>query len=184
MGGYQIVAPYLKSYFSVPKHTGKMMLEMSLSQKGSHLWARFDFDNVSGVMRSCGSPPRKVGDVCRFIWRGQEEGEGEICYGEDNWFSITFLGDGRIKGAMHWTALGTFEFIGKKIKEQSAKWAQNVASWKDEWRGMNEHNYGFVRWGGGSSPDEFDTSKRRYVTPRSDTDGDLSNGYSSEGWMG
>ena len=53
---------------------------------------------------------------------------------------------------MYWEGLGTFEFVGKKVREPSVDWAQNVESWKDEWRGMNEHNYRFVRWGEGPSP--------------------------------
>lgn len=118
--------------------------------------------------------------MCRFIWRGQEEAEGEIYFGEDNWISLTFLGGGKIRGVMHWEPLGTFEFVGKKVKEQSVEWVQNVASWKDEWRGMNDHNHGDVQWGGEPSPGE--DYEGPYATPRSDTDSSTYSRRDSDGW--
>ena len=170
-GEHRIVAPYLKDEW--PDQTQKMVLKMSLSAKGSHLWARFHFGIVSGVIRSDGPLPQKAGDVCRFLWRGREEGEGEQTFGEDNWGTITFLDDGKIKGTMQW--MGVFEFVGKKVSKPGPVWVKNVTSWKREWRGINSRSYEYerqARWGRSWFYDDDGV-----VTPNSDTD----NGHSSSG---
>jgi hypothetical protein len=95
---YKIITPYLRDQW--PDNAEKMVLKISLSQKDSHLWAWFRFGIVSGIIRSCGPLPQKVGDVCRFLWRDREEGEGEQTFDDTNWGNITFLDDGRIKGVM------------------------------------------------------------------------------------
>jgi hypothetical protein len=148
-----------------------MALKISLSQGGSHLWAWFHFGIVSGIIRSCGPLPQKVGEVCRFLWRGREEGEGEQTFDDTNWGNITFLDDGRIKGVMQW--MGAFEFVGKKVKEPDAKWVKNVISWKEEWRGINDRSYEYARvarWGGDRYGDDEGS-----MSPNSDTDSELDN---------
>jgi hypothetical protein len=161
-----------------PDEAQKMVLKMALSEKGSHLWARFHFGIVSGIIRSSGPLPQKVGDVCRFLWRGQEEGEGEQTFGDDNWGTITFLNDGKIKGTMQW--MGVFEFVGKRVREPGPAWVKNVSNWKSEWRGINESSYEYARqarWGGGGVYYDDDGE----VTPNSDTDsGHNSGGGESE----
>ncbi|RDB19989.1 hypothetical protein Hypma_013077 [Hypsizygus marmoreus] len=163
---YKIIAPYLQDQWSGDTG-GDIHLKMSPSLNHSHLWVWFHFGVVSGIMRSRGPPPEKVGDVVHFLWRGREEGEGEMTYGEDNIGSITFLGDGKIRGTMRW--MGEFEFAGKKVPRRNVVWVKSVDGWKNEWRGINIRSYESARvgrWGGGW----YQGDDSGYATPNSDTD--------------
>ncbi|GLB34320.1 hypothetical protein LshimejAT787_0112040 [Lyophyllum shimeji] len=146
-GEFRIMAPYLRDQWS--SYTETMKLKLSPSPGGSHLWVWFHFGIVSGIMRSHGCPPKYVGDTTRLQWRGREEGEGEMTYEDENVASITFLGDGRIRGKMRW--MGTlFEFIGKNAPRKNVVWCKSVQHWKEQYWGINDRSYErarVARWG-------------------------------------
>ncbi|KAG6917551.1 hypothetical protein DXG01_002018 [Tephrocybe rancida] len=152
LGEYVIVAPYLRDNWSTTVQTS---LKMSASPGQSHLWACFDFGIVSGIMRSYHAPPKKVGDTAEFHWKGGEQETSETYYGDENVASITFLGDGRIRGRMFYQSAGTFEFIGKKVPKQNVVWSRYVDSWKRQYREINSRSYeaaNRARWGGWHDP--------------------------------
>ncbi|KAF8076922.1 hypothetical protein FPV67DRAFT_1665160 [Lyophyllum atratum] len=169
LGEYKVIAPYLRDQWESSTQT--MKLKMSFSPGRSHLWVWFHFGIVSGVMRSYGTLPTHIGDTVHFQWRGQEEGEGEMTYGEENTASITFLGDCKLRGQMRW--MGNFEFVGTKPPgKTNIIWSRSVASWKDIYWGINEASYERAnagRWGGGwyDGGDEDDDA-----SSNSDTVGD------------
>ncbi|KAH0588176.1 hypothetical protein H2248_006891 [Termitomyces sp. 'cryptogamus'] len=186
-GEYIIMAPYLREQWS--DITNEMSLKMSTSQGSSHLWVWFNFGIFSGIMRSYGALPKHVGDTTELHWKGRDEGTGETCFGDDNVASITFLGDGRIRGRVRCPWAGTVEFIGKKQHRQNVVWVKSVAAWKREYREINERAYEAAnqsRWGGWCDP-----GSEKDWTSNSDTDshdGDLDEceenfyGRISEAW--
>jgi hypothetical protein len=147
-GQFQIIAPYLSEQW--PDDTETMILKICPSSTASHLWASFRFGIVSGIIRSTLPPPATTGISCPFLWRGRESGEGEMSFGPDNRGSITFLGNGKIKGRMEW--MGGFDFVGVKVNRKNVAWGKSVKGWKVEWRGINERAYEnerVSRWGRG-----------------------------------
>jgi hypothetical protein len=120
--------------------------------------------------------------MCHFMWRGREEGEGEMTYGDENIGSITFLGDGRIRGVMQW--MEKFEFIGKKVAAQQVKpGAMNVPRWKEEWRNINDASYAMAsaaRWGGGQGWGFRDNDDKGDEIPNSDTDSNITENSGEE----
>lgn len=145
-----------------------MSFRLSRSRGGSHLWALFDFGIISGVLRSTGRPPKEVGDVCHFLWRGEESGEGQMNFGPKYSGSITFLGDGKIKAKMQW--MGEFEFLGKNIPHKNVVWSKSVVRWKERWRGYNGNAYERARvsrWGGSGG---WGNEDEGMASPNSDTD--------------
>ncbi|KAG5652278.1 hypothetical protein H0H81_005590 [Sphagnurus paluster] len=152
-GRYNIVAPYLRDEW--PDDTEKMSLKMSISRGKSHFWVWFHFGIVSGIMRSFSAPPTHVGDKVRFQWRGREEGEGEMTYDEANTASITFLGEGRIRGRMCWNG-ELFEFLGKKARIAEGNLNRAVQRWKKEYWGINEGTDWKILWAGPRGTPEFD----------------------------
>jgi hypothetical protein len=73
-----------------------------------------------------------------------------MSFNKDNTGSITFLGNGKIKGRMKW--MGDFEFFGKEVDRGNIVWSKSVPGWKSQWRGFNERAYESERvgrWSGG-----------------------------------
>lgn len=125
---------------------------MSPSTKtGKHLWISFDLGIVSGVMRSSG-PPSMTNTPLEFTWRGTEAGEGIMTFQDCNVASLVFLGDGKIKGTISGDLFQDIEFAGKRNAEKSKNvvFQKYVASWKEEYRGINWRSYeaaNVARWG-------------------------------------
>lgn len=117
---------------------------------GHHLWMSFDFGAVSGTMRGS-APPKQTHAACSFTWRGTSQaGEGELLFGKGNVGSITFLGDGKIRGTMRGGGLGDYEFAGERVDKTNVAWVMSVAGWKSKYRAINGNSYdrqGAARWG-------------------------------------
>ncbi|RDB19988.1 hypothetical protein Hypma_013076 [Hypsizygus marmoreus] len=166
-GKYHIISPYFRKEWRDHWRKANLSLKMSPSPGGSHLWGAFHFGVFSGNFRSSGLPPRKVGEVVHFEWRGREEEEGDIIMNDDLTGSITFLGDGRIRGVMNWTE-GEFEFVGKKVERPNVKWVNKVEGWKEQYREEGAWEEPTVkRWGGGGYSGNV---ARPVLSPNSDTD--------------
>ncbi|KAJ4494518.1 hypothetical protein C8J55DRAFT_97502 [Lentinula edodes] len=161
-GRFDVAIPFMSEQWSQFLPDELFTLKICKSMKSSHLWGKFDFGGISGILRSTSSPlPESfpAGFKVEFLWRGEESGEGESSFGKDNKGYIVFLGDGRIKGHMHW--MGEFDFAGKYDTEQSQNvvWVKSIPHWKSEWRSYNQHNYDVAntaRWGnwGGETRNE------------------------------
>ncbi|KZO96511.1 hypothetical protein CALVIDRAFT_563982 [Calocera viscosa TUFC12733] len=146
-GQYRIWSPYIKENWE-DEDAKPMNLKLAPSLgTGRHLWGAFHFQVVEGVMRG-GPPPKYVGDTWEFMWRGTETGEGEIMFPNDDGVlrgSITFLGDGKIKGTITGDLLGEeAEFTGRKLKTSITSTA--VKGWKKTFRSMNELSFGMRQY--------------------------------------
>ncbi|KAI0316310.1 hypothetical protein OF83DRAFT_1173023 [Amylostereum chailletii] len=154
-GSFDIVAPSLAE--SWPDDAGgELSLKMAPSPgTGRHLWISFDFGVISGVMR-CSAPPTTIGTSCSFVWRGREAGENQITFSDLNTGTITFLGDGKLKGTINGDLFGEDNAFVGKLQAKGAKgpeqWKEHVKGWKKEWRGLSERMWNAEcsgRWGGG-----------------------------------
>ncbi|KAJ4482600.1 hypothetical protein J3R30DRAFT_3286718 [Lentinula aciculospora] len=161
-GHFNVAVPFMSKQWNEFSSDEVFTLKMSHSTTFSHLWGKFEFGGISGIFRSVTSTlPHTFPGGYRvdFLWRGEEFGEGQSSFGEDNKGYIVFLGDGRIKGNMQW--MGTFDFAGKHDTEKSRNvvWVKSIPHWKRVWRGYNWHNYEVAnraRWGkwGGETRNE------------------------------
>lgn len=58
-----------------------------------------------------------------------------MTYGKQNDATLTFLGDGKMKGNFYWNCLGTFDLVGK-MRPPSA-FCGGVESWKEQYDSIN-----------------------------------------------
>jgi len=148
-GKYAIIAPYLAEQWP---DSSSGDLELSLSPSlgtGRHLWGSFNFGIVTGVIRG-GAPPKSVRGTVAFLWRGHEEGEGQMEYGPENKGTLTFLGNGKLRGTMSGGFMEPFVFTGVQEPRKNVNLAEHVKEWKEQWRGINDRSYeaaGVSRWG-------------------------------------
>jgi hypothetical protein len=164
---FEVTVPYLEQEWpDYVSHDG-FYLELCSSSTRSHLWGSFDFGMVSGVFRTDVPPPAGISPgsnasfTTSFKWRGSEQGEGQLIFGDGNTGTLTFSNGGsRIKGVISGSFLGKDQakFTGTAgpsigIRESSIK------EWKAEWRGINQDAYNAANrarwggWGGDSRPE-------------------------------
>ncbi|KZV67839.1 hypothetical protein PENSPDRAFT_583353 [Peniophora sp. CONT] len=183
-GEFAINAPYLAEQWD--DASGELTLTLSPSRgTGKHLWGSFDFGIVKGIIRG-GLPPTTIGATVAFKWRGHEQGEGQMEFGDMNKGTLTFLGNGKIRGTMVGGFMREFVFSGIQDTDtlRSTEWSMHVEEWKDEWRGINDRTYNAARvgrWGswceGGDykeRPADSDTSD---AGSNGDEDEDENDGY-------
>ena len=148
-GEFTINAPYMMEQWP---SDDDFKLTLSPSRvTGKHLWGHFDFGVIKGIIR-CGLPPTTIGDTITFKWRGHEQGEGQMDFGDTNEGTLTFLGNGKIRGTMEGGFMSEFILSGIQDAESLRRivWAKHVREWKTEWRGINDRSYhaaGVARWG-------------------------------------
>lgn len=78
-------------------------------------------------------------------WRGRENGEGEMSFGDDCCGEITFLGNGQIKGSLNNLYGERCEFEGVKVEEGGTR--RSAGSMRAEWDGYNDEAYEEERTG-------------------------------------
>ncbi|VDB97868.1 unnamed protein product [Peniophora sp. CBMAI 1063] len=151
-GKFIVDAPKLVAECSGP-HTRAFEVTLAHSPGNRrHLWGNFDFGVISGIIRG-GMPPRDVGDTVTFLWRGREQGEDQMTYGPNNTGTLTFLGDGKIRGNMTGGFIGKVDFScapNPAYARRAIIWSKSVKSWKERWRGMNQRAHdaeNASRWG-------------------------------------
>jgi hypothetical protein len=155
---YEVVAPYISEQWSCFSGGG-LMLEVLSSTTGAHFWGSFNFGAVSGFFKTYGPPPPPgVGSksfTASFRWRGHEQGEGQMTFGEKHTGTLTFLEGGkRVKGVINGSFLGTGEakFAGT-AKANVIIPQKYLKEWKWEWRSINQRASNAAergRWGGWS----------------------------------
>lgn len=168
-GRYEIHAPALDNWDESERIVPT--IEIYPSSTSAHLWASFEFGIISGVMRSIYPVPSGGGLNAEipFEWRGREAGENQMSIDNSNRALFTFLEDGTLEGRMEGSFLETFKLYGLSMptdfrgnptpQKSQAHQIKEVRSWKNEWRGLNYHNYEVenkARWGGwgGEGQDE------------------------------
>lgn len=123
------------------------LFTLDLALSGSSLWGSYDFGMHSGILLIPNRPYR-AGASLDFSWRGRENGEGEMSFGERNRGWIHFLGGGEIRGMIN--CYGEARFTGRRISEGTRP-ERSAASMRAEWEGYNQREYdreSRARWGG------------------------------------
>ncbi|KAL8735339.1 MAG: hypothetical protein Q9166_000884 [cf. Caloplaca sp. 2 TL-2023] len=131
-GYYEIYCPYLQEQFS---HLYDEPMSLILCLNSPNVWGAYDFGMFSGVLHMQGRPwePSEEPIPCR--WRGRENGEGEMSFGDNCRGEIAFLGDGNIQGSLN--LFGECHFSGRRRPGPGTA-PRSAASMQDEWDGYNE----------------------------------------------
>jgi hypothetical protein len=151
-GSYIVHAPALAEQWD--SASGPLTLDLYPSSSGGHIWGHFDFGIISGVIRSRSAPPGAFKVPIPFEWRGREDGENVMTFGDDNKGFITFTSEGKVTATMGAGLCKDFTFSGQfrqVPKKADAEVRQAVTAWKSEWRNINWTNYEVEnksRWGG------------------------------------
>src|SRR4051812_16922326 len=99
------------------------------------MWAAYEFGSFSGIIRLSKLPATTLSPV-PIHWRGRENGEGEMSFGEDCTGSLEFLGGGRIRGTIN--IYGDLEFAGRKVGPVASG---SAIRFSEEWKEYNEEAY-------------------------------------------
>ncbi|MCJ1262686.1 hypothetical protein MMC22_002556 [Lobaria immixta] len=142
-GYYEISCPTLESEFDC----GELSLILCLERP--RVWGAYDFGAFSGILHLPQRPSQPSEDPLPCHWRGRENGEGEMSFGDNCFGEIAFLGDGRIAGMLN--VYGDCEFTGMRRPGPTVA-PRPANSMREEWEGYNEASYERERtgrWGGG-----------------------------------
>ncbi|KAI9155460.1 hypothetical protein HJFPF1_08044 [Paramyrothecium foliicola] len=123
--------------------------DLTLTLSGSRLWGKFETGIVEGVLLFAERPWDSSHDGLSFTWRGRER-DGPISYSNDNYGSITFLGNGYIEGFISFMSI---TFRGHRAPGQGTASSITASSMQQEWDGYSEEQYEYenrARWGRGS----------------------------------
>ena len=122
-------------------------LDLTLTLDSPSVWGAYDFGMFTGILHLT-ERPWAISDSCYFHWRGRENGEGEMSFGDDCNGEIRFLGGGEIEG---WINLyGKCGFTGKRRQGPGTP-VRTAVRMRAEWDGYNDHAYErerVGRWGG------------------------------------
>ena len=114
-------------------------LTLTLTLDTPALWGAYDFGMFSGVLLLPNRPlSASAENALPLTWRGRENGEGEMSFGERCTGEIKFLGGGRIEGWM--SVYGQLEFTGMRRTGPGAP-VRTARSMRAEWEGYNDAAY-------------------------------------------
>lgn len=143
-GHYDIECPTIEGEW--PDWANDLSLTLTLDTPG--LWGAYDFGMFSGIFHIENRPYESSDESVPCRWRGRENGEGQMSFGNQCTGAINFLGGGRIEG---WLSLyGRCEFYGTR-RPGPGNAPRTASSMRQEWDGYNEDEYEAAnrrRWGG------------------------------------
>lgn len=91
-GIYDIACPVLQENFD------SQNLTLILTLDTLNIWGAYDFGAFSRILHIPNRPFTASPRPLSFQWRGRENSEGEMQFGEYCQGAISFLGDGRLEG--------------------------------------------------------------------------------------
>ena len=131
-GLYDISCPVVEENFGCTDPTIILLLD------GSTVWGAYDLGAFSGIFYLPFRPWQASSAKLSFEWRGRENGEGEMSFGDDCRGEIAFRGNGVIEG---WISVyGRCDFRGMRRSEAGTN-VRPARSMRDEWEEYNEDNY-------------------------------------------
>jgi hypothetical protein len=137
-GIYDISCPYLEEQFD---HADMSLI---LCLDTPQVWGAYDFGSFEGILNLPQRPYQPSEHGLLFHWRGRENGEGEMSFGEDCHGELAFLGGGRIAGRLN--VFGNCEFTGMKRYGPTVS-PRSAYSMRQEWDGYNRDAYEAARVG-------------------------------------
>ncbi|KAL8766506.1 MAG: hypothetical protein Q9209_006722 [Squamulea sp. 1 TL-2023] len=136
-GAYEITCQDLEQW----ENFGDDM-SMILCLDSPEVWGAYDFGMFSGVIHMQIRPWAPSEEPIPFKWRGRENSEGEMSFGDHCQGEITFLGDGRIVGWLN--VYGQCHFQGQRRPGPGTA-PRSAASMQEEWDGYSEESYEHAR---------------------------------------
>ncbi|KAL8721635.1 MAG: hypothetical protein Q9225_001724 [Loekoesia sp. 1 TL-2023] len=124
-GIYDISCPTIEEEWGCDNLT----LILTLDTPG--VWGAYDFGVFSGIFH-IPQRPYSAPDRVELYWRGRENGEGEMSFGEDCNGVLSFLGNGRVEGWMN--LYGDCHFEGVRRDGPGAP-IRTARSMREEWEG-------------------------------------------------
>ena len=113
-------------------------LTLTLTLDGTTVWGAYDLGMFSGILFLPDRPWQASNSPLPFTWRGRENGEGEMDFGDDCEGEISFLGNGVIEG---WISVyGRCSFEGRRRHEAGTA-VRPARSMRAEWDGYNDEAY-------------------------------------------
>lgn len=123
---------------TVEDNWGSEDLTLTLTLDGTTVWGAYDLGMFSGILFLPNRPWQASNSPLPFTWRGRENGEGEMEFGDDCEGGISFLGNGAIEG---WISVyGRCCFQGRR-REEAGTAVRTTRSMREEWEGYNEEAY-------------------------------------------
>lgn len=142
-GYYAISCPYLASEFSDEHDRSSFHLILAL--ESPRIWGAYDFGAFSGIIHLAQRPFFPSQEPIPLEWRGRENGEGEMSFGDDCHGEIAFLGNGQITGSLNNLYGERCDFEGVKVAEEGTR--RSAGSMRAEWDGYNDEAYEEERTG-------------------------------------
>lgn len=131
-GLYEISCPEIENEWGCDGMT------LILTLDTPSIWGEYDFGMFAGILHVPERPYSASGQELMFHWRGRENGENEMSFGDRCQGGISFVGNGRIEG---WINLcGECFFKGTRREGPGAP-IRSAVSMQDEWDGYNEDEY-------------------------------------------
>ena len=133
-GYYDISCPNLEGQWR--GYGDDMSIILCLDSPG--VWGAYDFGMFSGILHLEDRPWEASYEPIPCKWRGRENSEGQMSFGESCTGEIAFLGGGRIEGYLN--MYGQCHFSGTRVPGPGSA-PRTAASMKQEWNGYNERAY-------------------------------------------
>ena len=131
-GIYEIDCPEIEREWDYDGFT------MILTLDTPSIWGEYDFGMFSGILHIPQRPFAASNETISFQWRGRENSESQMSFGDNCVGGISFLGNGYIDG---WINLyGECRFQGRR-RDGPGTAIRSAASMRDEWDGYNEDEY-------------------------------------------
>ncbi|KAL8969532.1 MAG: hypothetical protein Q9183_001956, partial [Haloplaca sp. 2 TL-2023] len=135
-GIYEVSCPEIESDFGDDGFTIVLTLD------SPSVWGQYDFGMFSGIFHIPQRPYAASTDMFEFQWRGRENGEGEMSFGDGCIGGISFLGNGYIEGWIN--VYGQSHFQGMR-RDGPGNAVSNAIDIRNEWDGYNEDQYEYER---------------------------------------
>ena len=116
-------------------------LTLTLTPSGTAVWGAYNLGIFSGILYLPNRPWQPSSAPLGFFWRGRENSEGQMNFGERCNGMIVFHGDGIVSGNFKIDEVsGECGFQGLRDPEAGTM-VRSIASMKYEWDGYNEEAY-------------------------------------------
>jgi len=142
-GCFEVSCPTVVSEW--PDHCDSDSLTLELGVHGKALWGKYDLGMFSGIILFS-RIPTVSNEFVPCSWRGRENGEGEMSFGEYCTGTIAFLPNRKLAGTL--SVYGDLAFAGTGWGSKVS--SEEVKSWKNEWEEFNDDRYEYerrARWG-------------------------------------
>ncbi|KAL9045295.1 MAG: hypothetical protein Q9214_001641 [Letrouitia sp. 1 TL-2023] len=141
-GMYRITCPTIEQEW--PSIIPDEGLTLALALEKDTVWGAYDFGMFSGIIRLAQRPTSATSTSVPFKWRGRENGEGEMSFGDRCQGHIKFLEKGKIEGRINVYGDATFQGKRRGAPGRTAK------DMREEWETYNKDAYErerVGRWG-------------------------------------